>query len=155
VRNFSWNLFRPLMEGGEISFRGKTFFIDKNLSNPKNFGYPEYFTTDAIKEISVKIKAQWPQEYVSEVERFESFANVSARMAGTLRRLKNLRDKNYRIILVTHDAMTGALVKTFTSGQSSGVDPAQFVSVERAGDKFVVTSVGNRMEGDRETNSVP
>jgi len=129
--------------------------VDKNLSNPKNIGYPDYFTTDAIKDIPPDVKKQWPQEYVSEIARFESFADVSARMADTLRRLKKIGDKKYRVILVSHDAMVGALVKTFTSGQSSGINPAQFLTIERQGDKLVVTAVGDLTEGDNQTDVAP
>ena len=154
----SWHpdrLARNMMEGGEINFRGMRIVVDKNLSNPKNIGYPDYFTTDAIKDIPPDVKKQWPQEYVSEIARFESFADVSARMADTLRRLKKIGDKKYRVILVSHDAMVGALVKTLTSGQSSGINPAQFLTIERQGDKLVVTAVGDLTEGDNQTDVAP
>lgn len=150
VENFSWDLFSPLMSGGEVEFGGRKFFVDKALSNPRNLGYPEYFTTDAIKDIPDEVKAQWPEEYVAQIERFESFADVTERMANTLRRLKKVGDKNYRIVLVTHDALMGALVKTFTFGEFAGVSPAQFLSLERRGDKLVVTRVGDITEGDSE-----
>lgn len=148
VENFSWNLFEPLMNGGEVDFNGNKFTIDKSLSNPKGAGYPEYFTSDAIKDISVEAKNQWPREYVEEIERFESFADVTERMRETLQKLHQLGDKKYRIIIVTHDALTGALVKTFTSGQMSGVNPGQFLSLERRGDELVVTRAGDVTEGD-------
>lgn len=152
VKNFSWSLFEPLMNGGEIEFAGKKFKIDKALTNPGNVKYPEYFTSDLIKNIPVEVKATWPQEYVNQIEKFESFADVTDRMRNTLNRLKSLKDKKYRVILVTHDALTGALVKTFTSDQKGGVNPGQFLSLEKSNDKLVVTRAGDVIEGDSETD---
>jgi broad specificity phosphatase PhoE len=152
VENFSWLLFEPLMNGGEMEFQGKKFSIDKSLTNPKGMGYPDYFTTDAIKDIPDEVKQQWPKEYVDQIESFESFADVSERMASTLRKLKNLNDNHYRVILVSHDAMTGAMVKTFTSDQLGGINPGQFLTIERQDSNLVVTRVGDITEGDSNTD---
>lgn len=152
VRNFSWQLFEPLMNGGEMSFNGKAFDIDKKLSNPENMGYPDYFTSDAIKSITDEAKAQWPSDYVAEIESFESFVEVSKRMADTLKKLKGLHDKKYRVIIVSHDAMAGQIVKSFTDDQLSGIDPAQFISLERKDGKLVVTRVGDILEGNSEVD---
>lgn len=155
VQNFSWDLFEPLMNGGEIEFKGAKVVIDKALSNPKGIGYPEYFTSDAIKDISEEAKSQWPKEYVDEIDRFESFAEVTERMISILRRVLNqATDKNYRIIIVSHDALTGYIVKTFTSGQISGINPGQFISLEKQGDKLVVKRTGDILQGDSETNII-
>ncbi len=148
VRNFSWDLFAPLMLGGEVALGESVFSIDKRNSNPAGLGYPEYFTSDAIREIPQSVKNQWPHEYVEKIEQFESFAEVTRRMADGLRRLKMLKDKHYRIILVTHDALTGAMVKSFTNGERGGLNPADFLSLERRGDKLVVTRVGDITEGN-------
>ncbi|NTU99465.1 histidine phosphatase family protein [Candidatus Falkowbacteria bacterium] len=155
VKNFKWELFEPLMKGGEVKFGGQKFVIDKKLSNPNNLGYPDYFTTDAIKNISERAKSQWPKEYVKEIESFESFAHVSERMAETLRRLKKLGDKKYRLIIVSHDAMVGNIVKTFTHDQFSGIEPGELISLERKEGKLVVRQVGDLTEGDREADIAP
>jgi broad specificity phosphatase PhoE len=151
VENFSWSLFEPLMNGGEFEFQGKKFNIDKSKTNPTGMGYPDYFTTDAIKDIPDEVKQQWPKEYVDQIEKFESFADVSERMVGTLRKLKNLKDKHYRVILVSHDALTGAMVKTFTSDELGGINPGQFLGIERRGGELVVTRIGDLTEGDSDT----
>jgi broad specificity phosphatase PhoE len=147
VKNFSWDLFEPLMNGGEITFKGEKFFIDKSLSNPNNIGYPEYFTSDAIKEIPEEVKKLWPVGYVEEIDKFESFADVTDRMIDTLKRLMGTKDKNYRVIIVTHDALTGSIVKIFTSDQFSGINPGEFISLERKNDKLMVTRAGSITEG--------
>jgi broad specificity phosphatase PhoE len=150
VRNFSWPLFEPLMNGGEIEYGGVKFTIDKSLSNPTNLGYPDYFTSDAIKSISQEVKDKWPREYVAEIEKFESFAEVNKRMIDTLSRLKKIGDKKYRVIIVTHDALTGGIVKTFTHDKFSGINPGQLISLERKDDKLVAISVGDITKGDSE-----
>jgi broad specificity phosphatase PhoE len=154
VENFSWPLFEPLMNGGEVEFDGIKFTIDKALSNPENLGYPDYFTSDAIKKIPAESKALWPEQYVQEIERFESFSEVTKRMADTLRRLKKVEDKNYRVIIVTHDALTGAIVKTFTHDELSGIQPGQFISLEKKGEKLVATRVGDMTEGDSDKDVI-
>ena len=150
VKNFSWPLFEPLMNGGEIEHNGIKFQIDKSLSNPANLGYPDYFTSDAIKNISSEVKSKWPKDYVGEIEKFESFAEVNKRMIDTLSRLKKVGDKKYRVIIVTHDALTGGIVKTFTHDKFSGINPGQLISLERKDDKLVATRVGDITEGDSE-----
>jgi len=152
VKNFSWELFEPLMSGGEVEFDGEKFTIDKSLSNPNNIGYPDYFTSDAIKDIPETAMDSWSKKYIAQIKEFESFADVSERMSKTLQKVKKLNDKKYRIILVTHDALTGALVKTFSSGEMGGVNPGQFLSLERSDNKLVVTRVGDVFEGDSETD---
>ena len=148
VRNFSWELFEPLMNGGEVTYAGRTFYMDRALSNPKGLGYPSYFRRDAIKDISAEAKALWPAEYVARIERFESCAEATARIMCALSRLKRIRDKNYHIILVTHDGLIGSLVATFTSGRLESIGPAQCVSLERRCASLVVTQVGDITEGD-------
>ncbi len=150
VKNFSWPLFEPLMNGGEIEYGEVKFKIEKSLSNPNNLGYPDYFTSDAIKNIPDEVKAMWPKSYVDEIEKFESFAEVNKRMIDTLSHLKKVGDKKYRVIIVTHDALTGGIVKTFTHDKFAGIDPGQLISIERKDDKLVATRVGNISEGDSE-----
>ncbi|MFH1662151.1 MAG: hypothetical protein ABIA02_03575 [Candidatus Falkowbacteria bacterium] len=150
IKNFSWSLFEPLMNGGEIEYDGVKFLINKSLSNPNSLGYPDYFTSDAIKNIPDEVKSQWPKNYVTEIEKFESFADANKRMIDTLTRLKKISDKKYRVIIVTHDALTGGIVKTFTHDKFSGINPSQLISLERKDDKLVAIRVGNITEGDNE-----
>lgn len=146
VENFSWTLFEPLMNGGTVEYGDVKFSVDKSLSNPNNLGYPDYFTSDAIKDIPDEVKSQWPKKYVTEIEKFESFAEVTKRMADTLARLKKVSDKKYRVIIVTHDALTGDIVKTFTQNQFSGIEPGQFISLQKKGGELVATRVGDITE---------
>jgi len=150
VKNFSWPPFEPLMNGGELEYGGVKFKIDKSRSNPNNLGYPDYFTSDAIKKIPNEVKAGWPKNYVDEIEKFESFAEVNKRMIDTLSRLKKIGDKKTRVIIVTHDALTGGIVKIYTHDKFSGINPGQLISLEKKDNKLVVTRVGDMMVGDSE-----
>lgn len=150
VKNFSWPLFEPLVSGGEIEHKGIKFQINKSSSNPNNLGYAEYFASDSIKNIPDEVKANWPKDYVEEIEKFESFTEVNKRMVDTLSRLKKIGDKKYRVIIVTHDGLTGGIVKTYTNDNFSGINPGQLISLERKKDKLVATRVGDISEGDKE-----
>jgi broad specificity phosphatase PhoE len=154
VKNFSWPLFEPLMNGGEIEHNGTKCTIDKSLSNPDGLGYPDYFTSDAIKNIPQEVKDKWPKDYVEEIEKFESFSEANKRMIDTLSRLKKVGDKKYRVIIVTHDALTGGVVKTFTHDEFSGINPGQLISIERKEDKLVAKRVGDITEGDSEKDVI-
>jgi broad specificity phosphatase PhoE len=89
---------------------------------------------------------------VDYIEKFESFASVSRRMAETLKKLKQVSDKKYRVIIVTHDAVAGQLVKTFSNDELSGINPGDFLSLEKKDGKLVVTRVGDITEGNSETD---
>ena len=104
------------------------------------------------EDISDEVKAQWPKAYVDYIEKFESFASVSRRMAETLKKLKQVSDKKYRVIIVTHDAVAGQLVKTFSNDELSGINPGDFLSLEKKDGKLVVTRVGDITEGNSETD---
>lgn len=154
VKNFSWNLFCPLVAGGEIEFGGKKFFVDKNSTNPNNLGFPEYFIKDGIKDIAPETKIRLPEEYVREIEGFEKFIDVTKRIMKPLSRLKKLEDKSYRVIIVTHDALTGFIANVFSSGAHGGLNPGEFINLERRDDKLVATRVGESHEGNTETDVV-
>jgi broad specificity phosphatase PhoE len=153
IKNFSWAMFEPLVKGGEVTHSGKTFYVDKALSNPKGLGYLWYFRQDAIKDIAPEAKSTWPAEYVAWIESFESCVEATGRIMGALSRLKRIKDRNYRVILVTHDGLVGSLVKTFTSGRLESLDTAQQIRLERRDGRLVVTQVGDITEGD-ETKDV-
>lgn len=152
VKNFSWNLFSPLITGGEVEFGGRKFIIDKNLTNPNDIGYPEYFTEDGIKDITPEAKAQLPEDYVREIEGFEKFIDVTKRMMKPLSRLKKLEDKSYRVIVVTHDALTGFIANVFSGSEQGGLNPSEFINLERKAGKLVATRIGELEEGDTDTD---
>lgn len=143
VKNFSWKLFYPLVVGGEVEFAGKKFFIDKNLTNPNNLSPSEYFSESGIKYIDLSYKQKLPEEYVREIEGIEDFIDVTKRLMRPLSHLKNIKDKPHRIIIVTHDALSGFIANVFSYGEMNGINPGEFINLERKAGKLVITKVGN------------
>ncbi len=154
VENFSWHLFQPIVKGGDVSFDGLTFFVDKKLSNPRNLDMQNYFKEDELHKIPTSVKDQWPVEFVKKIESFETFSSINKRIIRVLSRLMKINDKKYRVIIVTHDALISSMVSTFTSGQLHGINPAEFISLERRGDKLVVTQVGDIVSGNSEDSII-
>jgi broad specificity phosphatase PhoE len=153
VKNFSWKSFSPLITGGEVEFAGKKFFVDKSLTNPKNLG-KTYYMENGVGNIDPRAKEQWPKEYVQEIEGFEKFFEATKRIMRPLARLKKLGDKPYRVIIVTHDALTGFIANVFSGGEENGIDPGSFINLERKNGKLVATKVGELKEGDKETDVI-
>ena len=143
-----------MITGGEVASGGKKFFVDKNLTNPNNLGYPEYFAEDGIKDITPQAKAQLPEDYVREIEGFEKFIDVTKRIMKPLSRLKKLDDKSYRVIIVTHDALTGFIANVFSGGEKSGLHPGEFINLERKKGRLVATRVGEAEEGNTDIDVI-
>ena len=136
-----------MISGGEVWLEGKKFFIDKNLTNPKNIGYPEYFISDEIKNIAPEAKAQLPAGYIKEIEGIEKFIDATKRIMKPLSKLKKINDKSYRVIIVTHDALTGFIANVFSGGEQGGLNPGEFINLERKERKLAATKVGELKEG--------
>ncbi len=154
VKNFSWKLFYPLAVGGEVEFSGKKFFLDKKFTNPKNIDISRYFSEDGIKDIDTDYKQTLPEEYVKEIEGFEKFVDVTKRLMLPLSRLKKTTDKSYRIILVTHDALSGFIANIFSSGEVRGIGSGEFINLERVEGKLIAREVGNLKEGNSNTDII-
>ena len=154
VKNFSWELFYPLVVGGEVEFAGKRFFVDKNLTNPNSFNPSKYFSEGGIRHIDLSYKQKLPEEYVHEIESIEDFIEVTKRLIKPLSRLKNINDKSYRIIIVTHDALSGFIANIFSNGEMHGINPGEFINLERRDGKLVATKVGNLDEGNNDIDVI-
>ena len=154
VKNFSWELFYPLVVGGEVEFAGKRFFVDKNLTNPNNFNPSKYFSEGGVRHIDLSYKQKLPEEYVHEIESIEDFIEVTKRLIKPLSRLKNIKDKSYRIIIVTHDALSGFIANIFSNGEMHGINPGEFINLERRDGKLVTTKVGNLDEGNNDIDVI-
>jgi broad specificity phosphatase PhoE len=139
IKNYSPNIFNPLVKGGELEFAGKRFYIDKNKTNPKNLSTLQYLIQEEASKIDPETKKQWPQEYIASIDAIENYADATQRIMKILSRLKTLGDKSYRIILVTHKGLTSFIVKNISGGESEGLNPAEFVDFE-AQDGSLITN---------------
>jgi len=154
VKNFSWKLFYPLVVGGEVEFAGKKFFVDKNLTNPAGLTPSSYFLQDGIKHIDLSYKQKLPEEYVQEIDGFEDFINVTKRLMRPLAQLKKIKDKSYRVIIVTHDALTGFIANIFSGEGMQGINPGDFINLEKKDGKLIATKVGNLDKGNNDTDII-
>ena len=136
VRDFSWEIFSKLMNGGIYTYEGTTFMIEKKMTNVYDLGYPEYFIADAMHKIPAQEKAGWPDAFRKRVEKIESFANVKIRLANVLENLP----RETQTILVTHDGLLLELVTSFT-GQCRGLQPAGFIQLENRGAKLSIARI--------------
>lgn len=143
IKNFSWDLFKSLVDGGKVVITGTEFYIDKNVSNPNNLSYSDYFKNDELRKIPREFQNKWPQEFLNQVMAFETFFDVTKRVAGSIMRIKKVTDKNYRLIIVTHDAFAGNILTTLLENKTRSISPGQFISLERQGDDLVLTRIAN------------
>ena len=143
IKNFSWDLFKPLVDGGQVTVAGTEFYIDKNVSNPNNLSYSDYFKNDELRKISQEVLRTWPREFLNQIMDFETFFDVTKRVASSITRIKKVTDKNYRLIIVTHDAFAGNILTTLFESETKSINPGQFISTERRGDDLVLTRIVN------------
>lgn len=136
IKNYSPTLFNPLVKGGDVEFAGERFHIDKRQTNPKDLSTLQYLAQDEVKNIDPEIKEQWPQEYIERIDAIENYADTAKRIMKVLSRLKTLKDKPYRIILVTHQGLTSFIVKNLSGGEREGLKPAEFVDFEAQNEKL-------------------
>ena len=131
VRNFSWNLFEPLMNGGRIPWQDDSFVVKKEETNPQGLGYPDYFMADAIHVIDPAVLATWPTEFVSRLQGFETFAQVTSRVTS---RIKNVLDGRHQAdhhdIFVSHDGSAMALLDSATKGEKKSLDPGTYILLQ-------------------------
>jgi len=142
VRNFSWKLFEPLVSGGNVVFGERKIFVDKKASNPRDLNPQEYFAEDGIDGLNQELRNSLPDCYLEAIDAFEKFADVTDRMIRVLSRLKKIEDKSYRVIIVTHDALSGFICRVSSAGKKTGLDPGEFISLERRDGKLVAIKVG-------------
>ncbi len=141
VKKLSWDVFASLVFGGEIECGGKKFFIDKNKTNPKNLNPREYFINDEAHKIPQAVKDELPEEYLQTIQQLEKYGEATQRIIRALERLEKLKDKNYRVIITTHEALTCFLANIF-SQERTGLEPGEFISLEAKEGKLIVNSIG-------------
>ncbi|ETB64158.1 TPA: histidine phosphatase family protein [Candidatus Nomurabacteria bacterium] len=157
VKNFSWKLFYPLVNGGDVEFEGEKFLVDKKFTNPLDIHLNEYFSKNGIATIDIDYKKTLPSNYVKEIDGFEKFTDAVRRIIIPLSRLKKIKDKPYRIIMVTHDVFSGFIANIFSAGEDSEkhtINPGEFINIERDNDKLVATKVGDFSDGNKDTDII-
>ena len=146
-RNYPVEVVQALESGGEVNFQGETFYIDKKDTNPGDLDPVEYFFQHAIEKIPGEVKQKWPKAYQEAVEKLENVFQVTERMMRPLARLKKLEDKNYRVIIVTHNRLMGFLAHIFTDGAQKEVEPGEMISLKRTKGKLCISRMTSRNQG--------
>jgi broad specificity phosphatase PhoE len=143
VQNFRWEKFIPLVNGGPMQVGEITFEIDPAKTNPKGLKPEQYFYEDEIKNIPSTVKDEWPPEYVAEIEAFESSVDATKRILHPLSLLQLAKDKPYRVIIVTHDALTSFMANALTDGEKFGVERGEFLNLDLRGEDIIASRVGD------------
>lgn len=147
--NFDWNLWYPLVSGGEVEFNGHKFFIDKNETNPENLNHVEYFAKNKLATLNKNVLDKLPIDYKNKLLSMENFIGTTDRIMNVLSKINNIdlgsykfsdKSKKYRIIIVTHDGCTGFLANIYDNNKY-GIDPGSFISLDKKNDGIFVTDI--------------
>lgn len=129
VKNFDWQLFEPLILGGEQCIFNEKFFIDKKVTNPQDLYYPDYFMYRSFNEINFSLLSECPEEYVKKIKKFESFLSVAGRLIVFLLNLRKQVQNDFdEIFIFTHDGLL--LLPNFLINHKTGsVSPGTFIDL--------------------------
>lgn len=127
VDNFSWDLFKAFVDGGDVLIGNKTYLMNKQITNPRNLNISKYFFEDEWH--CEEVKSKLPPYIINFLNKIEKATDLSTRMQKNLNRLARLKDKHYFVILVTHDGLISALVNKLDKTKY-GVQPADYIRVD-------------------------
>jgi broad specificity phosphatase PhoE len=145
VRNLDWKSFYPLIVGGEVSYDGLKFSVDKDLTNPERLSPVRYFRTDAAHNLSEKARASLPLKYLDRLDITESYKEVAARFKNfALTLMENERDLVQNMdpieVLVTHEGLTGDFIVPCVGNPEAYLARGKFFELKYRG-KVLITSV--------------
>jgi|SRR3989344_3077689 len=146
VNNFSWDLFCPLVYGGEVVFEGQRIFIDVNKTNPSKTQYQEFFAKGEAQRVVDLIDL--PNSYKKEVKSFEKFEDVTRRLLNTILKAKATSDKTENIF-VTHDGLTGFLINLDSEGKLFGSNTGSYISVKMTDSNAYIYTVNGILSEKR------
>ncbi len=130
VRWFDWEIHKALCEWWEITLSDwKKVKINKNITNPDNLTFTDYFFNDAIKEIDKNyLEKIWLKEYVENVEKYEEIVKRSLR---TLYRILDRVGEDKVVILITHQAFVDEIVREkFNYNKYWGLEPWEYLIIK-------------------------
>lgn len=151
VKDFDWNLFAPLVQGGTIEYAGARFSLDARETNPQGLSSQKYFMDDECHKLNGRLDKDVPIAYLERLARFETFASVKERGVNALKRI---RDKHLAngdsVIITTHEALAYHPLDIFTRGTSHALARGEYVYFEGDERAIIVKRVGRSAEGDKE-----
>lgn len=153
VLNFQWDLFAPLVQGGEVMHNGHHFVVDARKTNPEGLSSQNYFMQDKCHDVSQKLRGELPDHYLDALANFEKFHHVSERMNGFLREIRDSHNGVSDIIAVTHEALVYRVLDLFSRGTKQNLDPGDYVHLEKRGNSGIYAKRAGRLtQGDTEAH---
>lgn len=109
VKNFDFNIYTALVQGGKITIKKKEIILDKNITNPNNLPRSNYFWQWAHKKINKDyLISLWIYEYIHSIE---TRKQVITRSQQTLSRVLSASSQNQYTFLVTHQCFSDSFYK--------------------------------------------
>lgn len=136
-----------LINGGVLKEGGRDVIVDKSVSNPRDLKYPDYFVWGEMFNIDITKLPKSLQNWINEVE---SCHDVTKRVSGALKKAIKASDKNYRIIIVSHDS-SGFMFVNLGSHEKELEQPrGSYITLEREGNELKVrgSSFNNSFSND-------
>ncbi len=149
VRNFVFNLYLPLAEGGVIELAGSRFEIDSRITNPGGLSLGKYFMEDACHRLDEKLKGKVPEEYLGLLVKFEAFADIRARGIDFLRYACGLHlPSGDSVIASTHEALVYHPLDVFSRGTLYSLERGDYIHLEADEKGLRIKRAGRLTEGD-------
>jgi len=131
IRNFEWELFCPLVNGGEIEFEGDKFEVDKSLTNPQNLSSVRYLREDLAHKLAEEARKTLPPKYLRRIASFERYLSAVNRLNT---KVNSLRNRNGEIqILSTHEGLTGRFIEQLSGQKEAFLGRGKYFYVRTEG----------------------
>jgi len=127
VRNLEWDLFHPLVLGGEVLYENQRFTVDNSLTNPHRLGLVDYFRSDSTHNLSEEARQSLPKEYVERITSFERYPSVYSRLDTKLKSIEN--ENSTTPIICTHEGLTGRFIGRLTGNKNAYLKRGKYFGV--------------------------
>lgn len=135
VRNFEWNLFYPLVVGGELKYNGDAIAVDVDLTNPQRDSPTRYFRGDLVHKLSKTARDSLPKSYLERINQFERYPSVTSRLSSWLAEHKN--NEGIELVVCTHEGLTGDLIEQVTRNKEAYLQRGKYFAVKNENGIFV------------------
>lgn len=136
-KGYNYQLVSALVNGGNVTYKGIKFYVDKSITNPYEINEKNYGARE-IGNISGGYLKTLPKAYSNEIEKIEKTTMIRKRTFKAIDSiLKNPKGGIY--ILVTHNANTNFLIeKLFSLTGQKLLKPGEFFSISKKGENIQI-----------------
>lgn len=132
VHNFEWNLFYPLVAGGEIEYEGEVFNVNAQITNPENLTPTVYFRRDKAHTLPTSARNILPHTYLERIATFERAHEATKRFDNFL----NSLPEGVLTILCTHEALTGKYIAQATGKENAFLGRGKYFMLQNQGNEW-------------------